>query len=445
MTLKTADVMHVLLALTILVLAAHAGAELFRRLRQPPVIGEIAGGLLLGPTVLGYLLPGAGQWVFPAEGPTTSVMGAFYHLGLFLLVYLIGFELGGTRAGAERRTVVWITVAGLAVPFASGLLIARSADMTALAGPLGSPATLSLVFGTAIAVTSIPVISRIMLDIGIMRTRFARVVLSVAVLEDVVLYVILSLILAMAQIRASEAYGLWALTGVDSAALTIAYYILASLVFLGFLLWLGPRILDRLSASRLNIIETRSPVAFLIAVIFLLCVLCVGLGIDPVFGALMVGFSVGRLPTERAAAAHKTIKGISLAFFVPVYFAIVGLKLDLIHNFPLAFFAWFFAVACVVKWGSVWVGARLAGEDRSSATNLATAMNARGGPGIVLASTTFSAGVINEAFFTALVILSIITSQLAGVWLTAMVSRGHFRSVPDVARDHGAKVTAGAE
>ncbi|GAB3890707.1 hypothetical protein GCM10027612_35360 [Microbispora bryophytorum subsp. camponoti] len=182
--------------------------------------------------------------------------------------------------------------------------------------------------------TSIPVISRIMLDIGIMRTRFARVVLSVAVLEDVVLYVILSLILAMAQIRASEAYGLWALAGVDSAALTIAYYILASLVFLGFLLWLGPRILDRLSASRLNIIETRSPVAFLIAVIFLLCVLCVGLGIDPVFGALMVGFSVGRLPTERAAAAHKTIKGISLAFFVPVYFAIVGLKLDLIHNFP---------------------------------------------------------------------------------------------------------------
>lgn len=102
---------------------------------------------------------------------------------------------------------------------------------------------------------------------------------------------------------------------------------------------------------------------------------------------------------------------------MPVYFAIVGLQLDLLHHFPVVFFLWFIVVACAVKLVGVWVGARLAGEDSRSATNLAVAMNARGGPGIVLATVTFTAGIINEEFFTVLVLLSIITSQAAGIWL----------------------------
>jgi Kef-type K+ transport system membrane component KefB len=106
-----------------------------------------------------------------------------------------------------------------------------------------------------------------------------------------------------------------------------------------------------------------------------------------------------------------------MSFFVPVYFAIVGLTLNLRHAFDPVFFAWFFAFAVLIKGLSVWAGARLAGEAPKEAVDLAMAMNARGGPGIQLATVTYSAAIINERFFTALIVMSVLTSQIAGVWL----------------------------
>ena len=109
---------------------------------------------------------------------------------------------------------------------------------------------------------------------------------------------------------------------------------------------------------------------------------------------------------------------------MPIYFAIVGLQLDLIQHFDLGFFAWFLVFACVVKSASVYLGARLAGESPRGSRNLAVATNARGGPGIVLASVTFAAGIISEEFYAALVMLAIVTSMLAGTWLGHIVRAG---------------------
>ena len=100
-----------------------------------------------------------------------------------------------------------------------------------------------------------------------------------------------------------------------------------------------------------------------------------------------------------------------------MYFAGIGLGLDLIHGFSLVFFLWFLVAACAIKAASVFLGARLAGEDTFSSWNLSVAMNARGGPGIVVASTAFAAGIIDQNFFAVLVLLAIITSLAAGAWL----------------------------
>jgi len=130
--------------------------------------------------------------------------------------------------------------------------------------------------------------------------------------------------------------------------------------------------------------------------------------------------------TGSAATAQATIQSFSFAFFVPVYFAIVGLKLDLIHQFDIGFFAVFLAYACAVKAFSVYGGARLAGERRDSALNLAVALNARGGPAIVLASVALDAHVIAERFYVDLVLLALVTSMLAGAWLDRVLRRGTF-------------------
>ncbi|MGW7789819.1 cation:proton antiporter [Streptomyces tricolor] len=453
MSLTPSDTAHVLLALVVLATCAHGVGHVFKRLRQPQVIGEIVGGLLLGPTVLGRISPEAQHWLLPPDGPTAAVLGAFYQIGLLLLVWLTGSELRTSDAGSERRTIGSVAVSGLVLPFACGLAVAQVLDPGELSGPTGSPATLALVFGMAIAITSVPVISRIMLDLDVLGTRFSRIVLAVAVVEDVVLYVILAIVLGVAQAETSDPHGLWSLIGTDSLPLAVVYFTAVPLVFLVVTTRWGPRLFAALSRCAFNVLNLQSPLAFRISFVFLLCAGCIGLGIDPIFGALVAGMSTAgasatgasaagasatgagasaaaasAVPAGEAATAagssHQTLRSVSLGFFVPVYFAIVGVKLDLARHLDLVFFCWFLVFACVVKLVSVWAGAAVAGESRGSAFHLAVAMNARGGPGIVLASTALQAQIINEDFFTALVLLSMVTSQIAGVFLGRAVRAG---------------------
>ncbi|MQA93613.1 MAG: cation:proton antiporter [Streptosporangiales bacterium] len=425
MALSTADVAHVLVALTLLVLAAHVVGHVFGVLRQPPVIGEILGGLLLGPSVLGLIDPGLEARLFPAEGPAAAVLGAIYELGLVFLMFLAGGELRAAGNPSERRTVLGVTVAGLVLPFAVGLGAAQLFDPASLSGPNGSTTTFGLVFAIAVAVTSIPVISRILLDLGLLDTTFARIVLSVAVLEDIVLYVLLAVLLGLVQASTGDAFGLWSMTGVTSVGWSAAYYVVISVVFLGLFLAGGGAFFRWMARQRVNLLERHNPTAFRIAFLFVVVLASVALGINPVFGALMAGVSVARADGAAGAASESTpgshpwqaIRRFSLAFFVPVYFALVGVQIDVINNFPVLFFIVFTVLACAVKLVSVWIGARLSGESRESALNLAVVMNARGGPGIVLATVTLSAGIINDEFFTVLVLFSIFTSQAAGIWL----------------------------
>ncbi|MEV6953734.1 cation:proton antiporter [Streptomyces sp. NPDC051183] len=413
-----------LLALIALLVAAHLGGYLFARIRQPQVIGEILGGLLLGPTVLGQIAPDAQRWLLPTDGATGHVLGAFYQIGLLLLVYLTGTELRASRRNKGQRTIGFVTVSGLVLPFGFGVAIATVVDTDDLIGPNGSPTTLALIFGMAVAVTSVPVISRIMMDLGILQSLFARIVLAVAVIEDILLYVILAIVLGVAQAHAGDGFGLWAWIDVDSLPVAVVYFTVVPLVFLGLLLWLGPRSFSGLARSRGNVLEQRSPLAFRLVVVFLLCAACTGLGIDPIFGALVAGMCTAGDTGARAKESQETLRHVSMGLFVPIYFAIVGVKLDLVRHFDPWFFCWFFLLACAVKFSSVWLGARAAGESHPAATNLAVAMNARGGPGIVLASVAFGAHIINESFFTALVLLSIISSQIAGYWLGRVVAQG---------------------
>jgi len=132
---------------------------------------------------------------------------------------------------------------------------------------------------------------------------------------------------------------------------------------------------------------------------------------------------VGKLPGA-SSKAGESIKTCSFAFFIPVYFALVGLNIDLVEHLDVGFFLWFALFASIVKGLSVYFGARLAHESSRTSWNLAIAMNARGGPGIVLASVAYGAQIINETFYVALVLLAISTSLLAGTWLEHVARSG---------------------
>jgi Kef-type K+ transport system membrane component KefB len=437
MSLSPADLVRLLAALVLLLVAVHGVAYVFGRLRQPPVIGEIVGGLLLGPTVLGRIDPSVVHALFGDERSAGAPLGALYQFGLLALMFLAGGEV--VRAASsknERSLVASITVAGLVVPLAAGLLVVTTIDTHSLVGPHGSRTAFALVFACAIAVTSVPVISRIMLDLGILDTPFARIVLSVAVLEDVALYALLAVILALAQASSGATFGLWASYGVPSTALSLLYYVSVTCAFFAVCISRGARVFRWLTSGRMSIFERYNPTALRLVFLLALALCCLGLGINPIFGALVAGMSVSRADAEVASdhGAHEAwdvLRRFSLAFFVPIYFGLVGVQLDLVRHFDPVFFAWFFLLACAAKSASVWAGARLAGESGSSSVDLAAALNARGGPGIVLASVTYGAGIISEDFFTALVVLSILTSQLAGFWLDLKLRTRERARVPE--------------
>ncbi len=404
------------LLLLLLVATAQVLGNVFTRLRQPRVVGEILAGVLLGPSVLGHFAPHLSQAIFPTAGISAAgtkydvIVGFLYNLGLILLMFASGAETKGLFHRDDRREVAWLGLVGTALPFALALLVVPMLPLGSLMGRANQRGALLLVVSIAVAVTSIPVISKILHDLKILHTRFARLILGVAVMEDIVLWAVLAIATALA---ASGTLPRGKIA--THIAITIAYFILG--------LTLLPRLVRRVTHARWNVLAHSSPVAYAVAILLAYSALAAMCDISLVFAAFLAGYAtVAR--TDALAEPVSILNKVSFAIFIPVYFAVVGYQLDLSKTFSFVMLAVFLALACTVKLISAGAGARFAGFGWLDATNLAVALNARGGPGIVLASVAYEAGIINATFYTTLVLLAVLTSQAAGAWLEFVLRKG---------------------
>jgi Kef-type K+ transport system membrane component KefB len=183
-------------------------------------------------------------------------------------------------------------------------------------------------------------------------------------------------------------------------------------------------LIKRINKARFNILATHSPAGYAIAVLLAYCAVAGALDISLVFAAFLAGFAVVHKKRRIFAEALDAIGKVSFAFFIPVYFAVVGLKLDLIRGVSVWMMLAFIAGTCLVKVLSVSLAARFAGFRGLDLVNLAITTNARGGPGIVLASVAFDAGIISSQFYTTLVVAAVLTSQIAGAWLDYVLRKG---------------------
>ncbi len=408
--MSTEEFGSILLVLLVLIGSAHALGELFSRMKQPRVIGEILAGLLLGPTFLGHFFPRLFENIFVGSTTQESTVGFLYNLGLMLLMFVSGAEVKALFTRDDRREVTWLTLTGTLLPFGAVMAVAGLLPLQKFAGERTNTTSILLVVGIAVAVTSIPVISRILHDLKLLHTRFARLVLGVAVIEDIALWAVLAIATALAK------------SGVLPKQ-QIAMHIIWTLVYFGAGLTIVPALLRRISNARWNVLRTTSPVAYLTVVLLGFAAVSTLMGVSLVFAAFLAGYAIAS-ERERLAEAIDTVRRFSFAVFIPIYFAVVGFKLDLRHDFSAVMVGVFLLAACSVKLLSVGLGARLAGFGWRGSTNLAVAMNARGGPGIVLASVAYDAGIINASFYTTLVLVAVLTSQAAGAWLDFVLRKG---------------------
>jgi Kef-type K+ transport system membrane component KefB len=266
-----------------------------------------------------------------------------------------------------------------------------------------------LVIGIAFAVTSIPVIARIFHDLQILHTRFARLVLAVAVLEDIVLWGILAVATALAASAALPAGAVAARTA-------------AALVFFAVGLTVLPPLVSAVTRAPWNVFARDTPVAYLVAVLFAYTALAASLEVNLAFAAFLGGYALVR--DDLLKDARAALNRVSFAVFIPIYFAVVGYQLDITRRFSFAIVTFVLVAACVVKLFSAGLGARLAGFPWRDSVNLSIVLNARGGPGIVLASVAYDAKIVTGEFYTALVILAVLTSQAAGAWLDYVLRKG---------------------
>ncbi len=407
------EISHFLFAMGCLLACAHLLGFLAEKIFIPRVIGEVAAGLVLGPTLLGHLFPEVFKWLFLGFEVEPKLFGLLYQLGLLMLMFSSGLKFQ-THFSKEDVKITSALAIGATIPaFVVGWFAAGMFNITPYLGTANNLVAFKIVIAIAIAITSIPVISKIFNDLGIMHTRFAKIVVACAGIHDILLWVALGLATAIASQTGVITVG----AAVQSVGISLAF--IAGTLLLGYLLF------NKLTIIKQNLLFQSSNLGYFLFIMFMLASLAGNLHVETIFGALLAGI-VAKLALPKAVSerVEQGVSNISFSWFIPIYFATVGLQLDLVRHFNPLFFLGFLLFATLTQTVAVYVTSRLIKLDPLTSFNLGIAINDRGGPGIVLSSVAYASGIINQEFFAVLVMLALVTSWIPGTWLRIVVNKG---------------------
>jgi Kef-type K+ transport system membrane component KefB len=421
--LSVEDVLFPLLVqLGVIILAARLGAILFRRLGQPSVMGEIAAGLLLGPSVFGRFFPGAFHAVFhpilaglPAEFSDALlgwVLTGLSQIGLILLLFLIGLDFDFTHLRWHGLSALAISIAGIAVPFGLGFALARVLQPLLAHGipELG----FALFLGTAMSITAIPVLGRIMMELNITRTRLGSVTIAAAAVDDAAGWILLASVAGVVQAQ---------------FALRNTLLMAAETVGFGLLLLLLARPALKAWARRAVRPDdgelSVNALVVLLAVMFLCAIITNWIGIFAVFGAFILGAILSG-NADFHVAVNRRLRDFVTAFFLPIFFSYTGLRTDI--GSLQSWDAWLLcglvtATAFLGKFGGCGLAAWAGRYSLREAGCIGALMNTRGLMALIVINLGKDLGVVPDNVFCMLVLMALFTS-LATTPLVVRIMRG---------------------
>ena len=399
-TLSEHEIIATLIALALLLGSAFVVGSLMERVKAPRVVGEILGGLILGGTLLYHFFPDLMGGIFMAYPEEGKVLNIFYQLGLIFLMFLSGYN---TRLELDRsngRVIFFVFFGATVLPMLGALPFIRMFE-PAFIGEMGNKISFGLVFTIGVAITSIPVISKIFFDMGIMNTRFSNTVLTVSTFQDLLLWILLN---AATRIAAAGELRLVDMIGV--VAITLGLFAVVKVIS------------DHTKPREQHL----KPITFYSVSFVILLLVCAGLytvGINIMYAAFLVGYVVKAVAgvDTRIKNAMDSLGNFAFSFFIPIYFALVGIQLNLLHNFSFLRFAIFFVIAFGLEGIGTFLMLQFTDLRDAVKVNFAITMNARGGPGIVLATVAYSYKIISVEFFTVLILTTMLSSLIAGYWL----------------------------
>ena len=393
------DLVILLLAISIMLIFSRIASELGKRIGMPMVMGELIVGVALGPTVFGTITPGMYATIFPfTENAHFSLaLDAILSLSVILLLFITGLELRFSLFLRHGKAAISTGFGSMVLPFVSGFIVAWFFPhwfSVVSEGP--NHLLFSLFLGTAMSISALPVIARILLDMKLLKTEIGAVIIASAVLNDVVGWIIFSFILSL--VNKNNGGG-----SVTQSLVSIA-------VFAVFMLVAGRFILNRI----LPWIQTKlSWPGGVLAFSLSLCLLCAAfteyIHIHAILGAFIAGLAIGDSVYFREQA-REIMHQFVTNFFAPLFFVSIGLKVNFIEHFDLTVVLVILLLAFAGKVIGAGVGARLGGMSSRSSLAVGFGLNARGAMEMILGSLAFDAGLINHAVFVALIIVALVTS-----------------------------------
>jgi len=405
----------VLAQLILILLAARAAGSIAKKFGQPRVVGEIIGGIVLGPSLFGQLAPGVFAAIFRSAPDLPLVVMS--QIGLILLMFQIGmeFDFSHLRETENKRAVILVSAVGIACPLVLGWFVAAWSHPHLAPGvnPLGY----GLFMATALSITAIPILGRIMIEFGLTRTRVGAVAITSAAINDVTGWILLAVV-----------------STIVAASFTTAAVLVQLSLLAGFLAlsWLVVRPLLRRFIDSQKVTPTHLPplvLAVMISAVFAAGMCTFKIGIFAIFG----GFIMGILLFDRrdfVEAWHHRMNDVITVFFLPIFFTFTGLRTNIGSlNTPTLWF-WcgaIIAAATIGKFAGCYLAARIAGIPKPEAGCLGIMMNTRALMELIVINIGKELGVIPDAVFTMLVLMAIfttlITSPLLRVWLPRMGHR----------------------
>jgi len=385
--------------LVLLMLVGRLLGEAMSRIGQPSVMGMLLGGILLGPSALGLLLPDLQQAIFPRLPEQKAMLDGIAQFGILLLLLLTGMETDLKLVRKVAQAAFSVSLTGVTVPFICGFALGQFLPESVLPNP-GQRLLTSLFLGTALSISSIKIVAAIVREMGFARRNLGQIIVASAICEDSIGWVIIAVIFGLAEA------GTINLASVAKAVVGTAIFLIASFT-------IGRRLVFLLIRWTNDHFESDFPVVTTILVIMgVLALTTHFIGVHTVLGAFVAGVLVGQSPIL-SRHIDEQLRGLILAFFMPVFFGIAGLSADLtvLADPTLALMALgVVAVASFGKFTGAFIGAEIGGLTRREALALGCGMNARGSTEVIIASIGLSMGALSQHLYTVIVAMALITT-----------------------------------